>query len=190
MWTEETIEALKQLALEGRSASAIALALGAPSRNAVIGKAHRIGIKLNGRGHASASRGPRAPREPRLRVATHPRPRSISYGRGLVPAIPRERERKAPWIFAGAEVGEMLRVGFEDIRGTACRWPIGDPTCEDFVYCGLEVASGRSYCAGHCRMAYKPPKGYATEAPRAEQSAPRDWSSWRQSEPMLAQFAT
>ncbi len=56
LWTEETIEVLKRLALEGRSASLIALALGAASRNAVIGKANRIGIRLNGDGRASARR--------------------------------------------------------------------------------------------------------------------------------------
>ena len=48
MWTEAAIETLKQLALEGKSASSIAAALGAPSRSAVIGKANRIGVKLTG----------------------------------------------------------------------------------------------------------------------------------------------
>ena len=59
LWTEEAIEVLKRLALEGRSASVIAAALGAASRNAVIGKANRIGIRLNGdgRGCAPAARG-------------------------------------------------------------------------------------------------------------------------------------
>ena len=53
-WTVEAVEDLKRLALEGRSASVIAAALGASSRNAVIGKASRIGIKLMGGGRASA----------------------------------------------------------------------------------------------------------------------------------------
>ena len=48
MWTEQTVETLKKFASEGKSAAWIAAALGAPSRNAVIGKANRIGIKLNG----------------------------------------------------------------------------------------------------------------------------------------------
>ena len=56
-------------------------------------------------------------------------------------------------MFAEAEVGEMLKVGFEEIGEGACRWPLGDPTTEDFVYCGVQTAKGRSYCAGHCRMA-------------------------------------
>ena len=56
-WTAEAIENLIRLALEGRSASFIAAALGAASRNAVIGKANRIGVKLNGDGRASAPGG-------------------------------------------------------------------------------------------------------------------------------------
>ena len=51
-WTAEAVEDLKRLALEGRSASVIAAALGVASRNAVIGKASRIGIKLSGGGSA------------------------------------------------------------------------------------------------------------------------------------------
>lgn len=173
MWTDEAIDTLRRLALEGRSASSIAAALGTPSRNAVIGKANRIGIKLGnancsapGAARAGAERPRRAiPRsEPISRGRTLPRraaiPRSelISRERTLTPALPRERERKASWIFAEAEVGEMRRVSFADIgEVNCCRWPLGDPTGEDFAYCGLETAKGRSYCAGHCRMAYRPP---------------------------------
>ena len=57
MWTDEAIDTLRRLALEGRSASSIAAALGAPSRNAVIGKANRIGVKLGGCELLSALRG-------------------------------------------------------------------------------------------------------------------------------------
>jgi hypothetical protein len=52
MWTDAAIETLRQMALEGKSASCIAMALGAPSRNAVIGKANRIGVKLTGHIHS------------------------------------------------------------------------------------------------------------------------------------------
>ena len=60
----------------------------------------------------------------------------------------------------------MLKVGLEDIREGACRWPLGDPTSEDFVYCGVQTAKGRSYCAGHCRMAYKPPNSRVGDVER------------------------
>ncbi|HKI14567.1 MAG TPA: GcrA family cell cycle regulator [Roseiarcus sp.] len=161
MWTEAAIETLRQLALEGKSASSIAAALGAPSRNAVIGKANRIGVKLTGNVHSSAPRAPRASTE---------RPRRPAIARTdcalwkRVPAL--ARERKPTWVFAEAQVGEMLKVGLENIGEGACRWPLGDPTSEDFVYCGVQTAKGRSYCAGHCRMAYKPPNSRVWDGQR------------------------
>jgi GcrA cell cycle regulator len=156
LWTEETIEVLKRLALEGRSARAIAEALGAPSRSAVIGKANRVGIKLNG-GGSGAAPGERPVRAERPRAPTAPRSKPASCKQALAPALPRE-PRKSRWIFAGAQVGEMRRIGFDEIRELDCRWPLGDPLSEDFAYCGLQPAPGRSYCAGHCRMAYQAPK--------------------------------
>ncbi len=161
MWTETAIETLRQMALEGKSASTIAAALGAPSRNAVIGKANRIGIKLTGNIHCSP---PPAP----IGHATAASSRDCAHGVArearLRPAVP--RERKPAWVFAEAQVGDMLRVGFEEIREDACRWPIGDPTSEEFVYCGVQTAKGRSYCAGHCRMAYKPPSSRVWDGER------------------------
>jgi GcrA cell cycle regulator len=191
MWTEEAIDTLRRLALEGRSASSIAAALGAPSRNAVIGKANRIGIKL-GNGNCSAPGAARAGAErprraiPRAepiscgqtlpRRAAIPRSETISCKQTVTPALPRERERKAPWMFAEAEVGEMRRVAFEDIGDVnCCRWPLGDPTGEDFAYCGLETAKGRSYCAGHCRMAYRPPSARAREVWRGGDGVSAGW---------------
>ncbi len=191
MWTDEAIDTLRRLALEGRSASSIAAALGAPSRNAVIGKANRIGVKLGGANcsapgaaRAGAERPRRAiPRSEPLaggrtlpRRAAIPRSEPISGERALTPAFSRERERKASWIFAGAEVGEMRRVGFADIEEVnCCRWPLGDPTEEDFAYCGLETAKGRSYCAGHCRMAYRPPNALAREGRRGGDGVDGGW---------------
>jgi GcrA cell cycle regulator len=144
LWTEESIEVLKRLALEGRSANVIAQALGAASRNAVIGKANRIGVRLNGDGRLSApgSGSWRARRLPASPFSDATRTRGPGW-------------RNAVWAFADAELGHMRRVRFEDIRQAACRWPLGDPRCEDFAYCGLAPAQGHSYCPGHCRMAYR-----------------------------------
>jgi len=164
LWTKEAIEVLRTLALQGHSARAIAEALGAPSRSAVIGKANRIGVKLNGGGPGGAAR-PRQASDAPSRSIRRPR-RADAPGRALVSTFPREAGRPN-WIFAEAEVGDMLGVGFEDIAETNCRWPVGDPLNEDFVYCGLPPARGRSYCAGHCRMAYQPPKGAREAVGRA-----------------------
>jgi GcrA cell cycle regulator len=162
-WTTEAVEDLKRLALEGRSASVIAAALGAASRNAVIGKASRIGIKLNGGGPGSG-RGKAQARAGRAQWDAIARPRP---GTGkphparaleVIPgARPRDGEASdAPWPFGEAEVGEMRRVRFEEMREFACRWPLGDPKAGEFAYCGLAPLRGHSYCAGHCRMAYRP----------------------------------
>ena len=157
LWTEEAIETLKTLALQGRSARAIAEALGAPSRSAVIGKANRVGIKLSG-GAAAGTDRQRAPSSPRATALCERGPKAASSRRALVHALPRE-PRRQQWIFAEAEVGEMLRLGLEEIAEANCRWPLGDPMSEDFAYCGLPPARGRSYCAGHCRLAYQAAEG-------------------------------
>jgi GcrA cell cycle regulator len=170
LWTEEAIEVLKELALEGRSASVIAAALGAASRSAVIGKANRIGIKLNGgRGGYGARRD--AGGYASSAIGGYGPPPACSRRVKLRPALSVVPARKASWSFAEAEVGEMRRVGFEEIHEFACRWPLGDPMSGDFAYCGLKSANGRSYCAGHCRMAYQPPRARAK----------RGWRAWRPS---------
>jgi GcrA cell cycle regulator len=161
LWTVEAVDILKRLALEGRSASVIAAALGAESRNAVIGKANRIGVRLNGFGGRTSLTGRPAGSSP----AAAPRARA--------PAPP-PPDRRAAWTLAQAEIGEMRRVGFEELCGLACRWPLGDPRNEDFSYCGLTPAEGQPYCAGHCRMAYRPPKLRAAPNPRARFS-PGPW---------------
>ena len=181
MWTQQAVEALRRLALEGRSAAWIAEALGAPSRNAVIGKASRIGIKLNGGMHpglpperpapveipwrrtrsALIGEEPRTQRSPPAAIAWG---RAVSRPRSRVPAIPQAKRRADIRVFAEAEVGEMRRIGFTDISEAECRWPIGDPTHEDFAYCGLQVARGHAYCAGHCRLAYRSPSAKAKTA--------------------------
>ncbi len=173
VWTTEAIEVLKRLALEGRSASVIAAALGAASRNAVIGKANRIGIKLNGDGRASAPGGtPAVMHRVQLAALAHPKP--APGEQNSAPALSRAPSRKAAWSFAEAEVGEMRRVGFEEIHEFVCRWPLGDPMSKDFAYCGLKAAKGCSYCASHFRMAYEPPKIGARRG-----SHERQWSGAR-----------
>jgi GcrA cell cycle regulator len=185
-WTAEAVEDLKRLALEGRSASVIAATLGASSRNAVIGKASRIGIKLMGGGRASALRTmPVGARQTRWAA---PRPPGVAKtsGAGALARDPRfspesrplaGQESKAAWTFGVAEVGEMRRVTFEDIREFACRWPLGDPRSGQFAYCGLEPARGQPYCTGHCRMAYRPPQ--ARQSARDRQGLGAIPSSWR-----------
>ena len=174
MWTEQTVETLKKFAFEGRSASWIAAALGAPSRNAVIGKANRIGIKLNG-GTSGRESSPVEPPPPppdvpwRRTRAERRSPSDIAGGRAESRArshalsVCRNNTRVEQWSYAASEVGEMRRVRLMEIGEVECRWPVGDPAREDFAYCGLPVARGHAYCAGHCRLAYRRTKARIAE---------------------------
>jgi len=179
LWTAEAVEDLKKLALEGKSASHISAALGVGSRNAVIGKASRIGIKLNGGGGASV-RGNGPPRAARSQWATahYTRPDAQSCGAAAArPQLSPGDGKPAGRSFGVAEIGEMRRLRLEDIRDSACRWPLGDPRSGDFAYCGLTPVGGQSYCAGHCQMAYRSP--HARPIGRERQGLRAIASSWR-----------
>jgi GcrA cell cycle regulator len=188
LWTAEAVEDLKRLALEGKSASHISAALGVGSRNAVIGKASRIGIKLSGGGPGS-SRGKTPSPTDRSRWAGSHYTRRSADGLSADTALARdppaireselgEREhRRAAWTIGEVEVGEMRRLRLEDIRESACRWPLGDPRSGDFAYCGLTPVGGQSYCAGHCRMAYRSP--HARTIARERRGLRAIGSSWR-----------
>jgi GcrA cell cycle regulator len=178
LWTAEAIEDLKKLALEGKSASHISAALGVGSRNAVIGKASRIGIKLNGGGGASV-RGNGAPRAARPQWATGHTARPNADAQRFRAAAARDPQllpgdgRAAARSFGVAEIGEMRRLRLEDIRESACRWPLGDPRSGDFAYCGLTPVGGQSYCAGHCQMAYRSP--HARSIARERRAIASSW---------------
>ena len=179
LWTAEAVEDLKKLALEGKSAAGIAAALGVGSRNAVIGKASRIGIKLNGGGRAAASSKTGGRRAQWATIANHP-PGAAKPGSAVALARdPRAEpgQGRDAWTFGEAEVGEMRRLRFEEICESACRWPLGDPRSGDFAYCGLTPAEGQSYCAGHCRMAYRSPQARQSVSDRQGYRA--IGSSWR-----------
>jgi GcrA cell cycle regulator len=159
LWTAEAVEDLKKLALEGKSASHISAALGVGSRNAVIGKASRIGIKLGGGGRGPGTRKSPVAR-PQWAKAPYPGHKADHDSGVALVGDPRVKpgEGRVAWTLGEAEVGEMRRVRFEEIREFACRWPLGDPRSGEFAYCGLTPAKGQSYCAGHCRMAYRAPQ--------------------------------
>ncbi|MGH6957667.1 MAG: GcrA family cell cycle regulator [Caulobacteraceae bacterium] len=147
-WTDERVETLKKLWLDGLSASQIAKQLGGVTRNAVIGKVHRLG--LSGRAAPSHPSRPafKAPRPPRPISPPAPRPRAIEPRAHHIPA-----QRTVPFV---------------DLPGTAtvltlgahmCKWPIGDPTSQDFTFCGRRAGEDGPYCIDHARMAYQPPQG-------------------------------
>ena len=182
LWTAEAVEDLKKLALAGKSASHIAAELGVGSRNAVIGKASRIGIKLSGGGRRAISgAAPASAGRSQWASARYARPNADDQGARAVVArtLPPVAGRGAAWTLGDVEIGEMRRLRFEEIRESACRWPLGDPRSGDFAYCGLEPVEGQSYCAGHCRMAYRPPQARARRRPDEQSGARLLAGTWR-----------
>jgi GcrA cell cycle regulator len=150
-WTDERVELLKKLWSDGLSASQIAAELGGITRNAVIGKVHRLG--LSGRAKSTNSG---APRQRKTRPPTHMLRigRSIRGNTALAPAYDIEPEAEPALIDNIIPIGQRRTI--LELTEATCRWPIGDPSAGDFFFCGGNTMGGLPYCAHHARMAYQP----------------------------------
>jgi GcrA cell cycle regulator len=152
-WTDERVESLKKLWADGLSASQIAAELGGVTRNAVIGKVHRLG--LAGRAKAPASTTPRA-RKPRAASHMVRLPRASLRGNtALAHAYELEFETEPEQIDNIIPLGQ--RRSLLELTEETCRWPIGDPGTADFYFCGGQTITSLPYCAYHSRVAYQPP---------------------------------
>lgn len=129
MWDDQSVELLRKYWAEGLSASQIGARI-FMTRNAVIGKAHRIGLPL--RGNAVANRN-----------------RSI--------AATSRRKRKVVTVAPPPVDGDVGRVAFADLEAHHCRFiprESSDPT----PFCGHRTVPGLAYCAHHAQRCYAPPK--------------------------------
>ena len=151
-WTDDRVEQLKKFWEAGLSASQIAAELGNVTRNAVIGKVHRLG--LSGRAKSPSSAAPR-PRKARphshmLRVS---RP-SIRGNTALAQAYELEVELEPELVDNVIPLGQ--RRTLLELNEETCRWPIGDPGQADFFFCGGQSIATLPYCSYHSRVAYQP----------------------------------
>ena len=161
-WTDERVELLKKLWADGLSASQIAAELGGITRNAVIGKVHRLG--LSGRTKAPSASAPR-PRKPRtthmLRVS-----RPVVRGNTALAhsyAYDFEVETEQSPVENVIPMGQ--RRTLLELNEQTCRWPIGDPATLDFYFCGGHALGPLPYCAYHSRLAYQPPAARRDKRP-------------------------
>jgi GcrA cell cycle regulator len=150
-WTDERVELLKKLWADGLSASQIAAELGGITRNAVIGKVHRLG--LSGRAKSPSSSTPRA-RKPRSSTMLRISRPSIRGNTALAHAYEPDAEFEHEPIDNIIPIGQ--RRSLLELTEQTCRWPIGDPGSAEFFFCGGNTASGLPYCAYHSRVAYQP----------------------------------
>ena len=157
-WTDERVELLKKLWADGLSASQIAARMGGVTRNAVIGKVHRLG--LSGRAKASSAPAQPRPKKP-ARAPSHPLThRPAAHGSAALASHPREEPESepspTPEIDEDVAIPMSERVTIMELRDSMCRWPMGDPTTPEFRFCGGKALGGLPYCQHHCRVAYQP----------------------------------
>jgi GcrA cell cycle regulator len=162
-WTDERVETLKTLWLDGLSASQIAKQLGGVTRNAVIGKVHRLGLS----GRATPSQPMIAAFKP-SRPARTPTP-APTAPRRAAPIL--QEPRIAPESRALEHIEQPGGATVLTLGRHMCKWPIGDPASEEFTFCGRRAADERPYCVEHAQLAYAPQqvrrKATATELARS-----------------------
>lgn len=159
-WTDERVALLKRLWSEGLSASQIAAELGGVTRNAVIGKVHRLGLSGREKPSASPVTKPRKP-APVLHTPARAAPMfrgntalAVSEAPVMKAFIATEpAPRRVP-----VEVALVCTpVTIMDLREGMCRWPMGDPSSAEFRFCGGRSAGASGpYCAHHATIAYQP----------------------------------
>ena len=157
-WTDERVATLSKLWADGLSASQIAAELGGVTRNAVIGKVHRLG--LSGRAKPANSSAKRAKR-PRSYT---PKPRS--NGRS-VPSLRAVDGSSARSAVEDLVEPESLKLSLVELTETTCKWPHGDPTEAGFHFCGCKVKEGSPYCEYHSKLAFQPITDRRREKKRA-----------------------
>lgn len=149
-WSEETIARLRELWAEGHSTAEIGRRMGI-SKNAVVGKAHRLNLSARPspilRDRTGAPHRPPMPR--RVTGPTLPPLPAVSA------APPPPRPMPAP-VVAEAPKPQAVRptTAFRSVRPQTCCWPLGDPGTSTFHFCNSEALPGKPYCAAHAALAY------------------------------------
>jgi len=181
-WTDERVELLKKLWGEGQSASQIAKELGGVTRNAVIGKVHRLGLsnRTTSAGAATATKPEVKPKPaPKPKVEPRPSPKTeaarpvppppppgtpnLPARKKIIPAgqpLPPQPSANEISPEALAKVNEVektsKKISLMELTERTCKWPVGDPATEDFWFCGLPVKTGKPYCEAHVGVAFQP----------------------------------
>jgi GcrA cell cycle regulator len=170
-WTDERIDTLRQLWEQGLTAGQIAEKLGEGlTRNAVIGKAHRLGLKgrpspvkagaeapaaAPAAAPAPAPAAAAAPPPPAAPAAAAPAPAAPAAAAAPAPAIELPKARTAPVRSAPVGGKPGGKTTLLDLSDKVCKWPIGHPDEADFHFCGKPSQPGFPYCGEHCAVAYQ-----------------------------------
>ena len=138
-WTSEKVEKLKELWSKGHTASQIAEALGDTTRNAVIGKAHRLILEARAPSKQSGLF-----RSKEYKQATKRAPATMS------------RKARFQSILLDKNFEAENPKSLEELTEDTCKWPIGHPNEEKFYFCGRKPESDFPYCKLHVLYAFQP----------------------------------
>jgi len=158
-WTDERVELLRKLWSEGLSASQIAAQLGGVSRNAVIGKVHRLKLSARGRATAAPARQKKT-HSGATKTAVTRTVRTVTTSIGATALQAQfDVEPIARHVLRPIEnvvVPISRRLALTELTERTCKWPNGDPLMEDFSFCGNDAGESGPYCTYHSRLAYQP----------------------------------
>ena len=139
-WTEEKVESLKKLWGSGKTASQIAEIIGGISRNAVIGKAHRLNLSA----------------KIKTRTATSNQTFNNSTNEKNIQTAKRGRKSKFKSLIIEKDFEPENPKQLEELDENSCKWPIGHPDEKSFYFCGRSSLKDFSYCKLHLLYAYQP----------------------------------
>ena len=154
-WTEEKVSKLKELWGKGKTASQIAEIIGGISRNAVIGKAHRLNLSAKIKTRAATSNqkfenslDEKTTKSKRFRRSKF---KSLIIEKDFEPENPKQ---------------------LEELDENTCKWPLGHPDQKSFYFCGRSSLKDFSYCKLHLLYAFQP-KGKKEDAADKSEEVPK-----------------
>ena len=149
-WTDEKVEKLKELWGKGNTASQIAEIIGGITRNAVIGKAHRLNLSA--------------------KIKTRNSPKNEEFLNSVAQKSNtsiKTRKSKFKSLIIEKDFEPENPKQLEELDESSCKWPIGHPDEKSFYFCGRSSLKDFSYCKLHLLYAYQP-KGKKDEATEKE----------------------
>ena len=148
-WNEEKVNKLKELWGKGNTASQIAQIIGGISRNAVVGKAHRLNLSAKIKTRTATSNqefnSSENDKNTKLRRGRKSKFRSLIIEKNFEPENPKQ---------------------LEELDESSCKWPIGHPNEKSFYFCGRSSLKDFSYCKLHLLYAYQ----YQTKVKKGKDS--------------------